>query len=192
MRLRLSVGILAGVVCLVAACGGGSESSADASSAAASAQVTLSAVPEPLKLSENDVEHWIAAAGELKALGVGLQEKQGDSPTDLTATMISWHTNREVMAVLRKHEFDLPRFHRVTYSVMMAAAADGMSQQSGEMEKAKVQLEAMKATMSKEMYEMMKKQQDQAMELTKQVMNQPEGNVELVRRYRERIEAIAK
>jgi hypothetical protein len=190
MRSRLSIGILASVVCLVAACGGGSDSAGD--SAAASAQVALAAVPEPVKLDENDVEHWIAAAGELKALGVGLQEKQGDSPTDLTATMISWHTNREVMAVLRKHEFDLPRFHRVTYSVMMAAAADGLSRQGAEMEKAKVQLEAMKATLSKEMYESMKKQQEQAMELTRQVMNQPEGNVELVRRYRERIEAIAR
>lgn len=183
--------IVASALCLVSACGGSGDSSSDAVPATPES-VALATIPEPVQLAAADVEHFIAAAGEMKALGVDLDKNRADNSSDLTATMTAWQSNSEVMAILRKHEFDLQRFHRVTYSIMMAVAADEMGKQGGEMEKAKAQLDAMKSQMSPEMFETMKKSQEQAMGMSKQVMNQPAGNVELVRRYRERIDAIGR
>jgi hypothetical protein len=173
---------------LLTACGG---EETEASNAAPSMETAF--IAEPVALTERDVERFIAVMKEFRRLGV---EYDGKVDTDAGASIrnatTAWSANREAMDILRRNDFDVGRFQRVTHSIMMAAAASEMKGNESNMNAATAQLEAMKGKVAPEMYEQMKKAQEQGMQMRQSAMNQPEGNVELVRRYRDELEALAR
>lgn len=171
-----------------AACGGGEPetSPADASSAAAAAGVFT---PEPVTLREGDVERFLTVMREFKRLGLET-EARGDPGQSVSAMATAWGANREAMDILRQNDFEMVQFQRVAYSIMAALAASEMEGSDAKMQEGAAQLEAMKDKLPKEMYEAMKKTQEQATQMTQSFMRQPEGNVELVRRFRADIEAL--
>jgi hypothetical protein len=75
---------------------------------------------------------------------------------------------------------------------MQAAAAPEMQGQETQTTAAPAPLEAPKGKDAPEVYEQMKRAQEQSMQMTQSMMNQPAGNVELVRRYRAEIEALGR
>jgi hypothetical protein len=128
---------------------------------------------------------------EFKRLGLDYEDRVGDDPGASVGNMATaWAANREAMDILRQNNFDLPRFQRVTYSIMAAMAAAELSGNESKMKEGEAQLEAMKGKLPPEMYEQMKKAQEQAAQMTQQFMNQPAGNVELVSRFRAELEAL--
>lgn len=171
----------------LAACGGGEPgaSADEASPAAAAAMFT----PEPVTLRDGDVERFLTVMREFKRLGLETQGR-GDPGESVTAMASAWGANREAMDILRRNDFEMVEFQRVTYSIMAALAASEMEGSGAKMQEGAAQLEAMKDKLPKEMYEAMKKTQEQATQMTQSLMQQPEGNVELVRRFKADIEAL--
>lgn len=169
------------------ACGGGDKPASDAPGAAAAAAVFTA---EPVTLREQDVERFVTVMREFKRLGLETSKSAGDPGSSVTGMASAWGANREAMAILRTNDFDLPRFQQVTYSIMMAMAASEMEGKSMDTQGSAAQLEAMKGKVPPETYEAMKKAQAQATQMNQSMQNQPEGNIELVKRFKEDIESL--
>ncbi|HEX9563278.1 MAG TPA: hypothetical protein VF981_04875 [Gemmatimonadaceae bacterium] len=150
-------------------------------------------VAEAVTLTERDVERFITVMRAFRRLGLEYEADMGDnlggSVTDMGT---SWAANREAMDILGQNGFDVPRFQRVTYSVAMAMAAAEVAGNESKMKEGEAQLQAMKGKLPPEMYEQMKKAQEQAVQTTRAVLNQPAGNVDLVRRFRPEIDALSR
>ncbi|MGQ0647530.1 MAG: hypothetical protein ACT4P7_08145, partial [Gemmatimonadaceae bacterium] len=160
LRRYSALPIIAGA--LTVGCGGeksANDAAGEAAAAAAGAdgQILPASMVKPIVLSENDVEHFIAAGNELAALGHRADGIMGDDPGAATQIAEGLRLNAEALAILRKHEFDLPRFQRVSYSVMMALAAPDVEKSSAGAQDAMANLEAMKDKIPTEQYEAMKK-----------------------------------
>jgi hypothetical protein len=182
--------VLASFSLLILLACGGQENDTSAAAAASGGEAFI---PEPVTLTERDVERFIVVMKEFDKLGVEYDARVGDNTDASIRNMgTAWSANREAMAILNRNDFDLGRFQRVTYSIMMAAAAAEMQGNESQMNAATAQLEAMKGKVAPEVYEQMKRAQEQSMQMTQSMMNQPAGNVELVRRYRAEIEALGR
>jgi hypothetical protein len=181
-------------VLLAAACGGDARQaesgSATPSASASDPQVLAAGMVRPVQLTERDVESFLGAARDLHQLGLRVDDERNDDPSSVTSFAEGLKLNAEAMGILRRHGFDLPRFQQVTYSVMMAAAAGEMEPNTASADM-NAQLEAMKAKLSPEQYEQMKQATAGATATMKALSEQPEGNIELVKRYKEQIKAIS-
>lgn len=172
---------------LTMACGGSQEAASDDPSLAATSPFTA----EPVLLHERDVERFLTVMREFKRLGLETRGGAGDPGASVTGMATAWEANREAMDILRDNDFDIPGFQRVMYSIMLAIAASEMDGNSAtKMQQGATQLEAMKGKVPTETYEAMKKAQEQATQMTESMLKQPDGNIELVRRFRSDIEAL--
>lgn len=174
-----------------AACGGGESDVADTASEAmemaeqAGGMATMAAVNEPMALDETDMERLVGALEALKRTGEKYEGRtDGSSWSDFGAGVAA---NAEAMAILREHGYASPQaFQRVVYNVGAAMAAAELRGQEEQMAQARQKMEAMKGQMSEEQYKAMMQTQQGAMSM---VSDQPEGNVELVQAWKDRIEA---
>jgi hypothetical protein len=145
---------------------------------------------QPMMLEERDVERLISVLQEFDRMGMKLGENVGDDPSDISAAFHGLAANAEAMAILRDHDLDVMQFQRLFMSVMMAAAASEMEGNESDLAAEQAQLEHMKATLPPEQYEAMMNARKNAEAMMGSIRNQPAGNVELVARYREELEAI--
>ncbi len=145
---------------------------------------------QPMKLEERDVERFISVLQEFERMGVKLNENVGENPSDISSVFQGLGANAEAMAVLRDHDLDVMKFQQLGMSVMMAAAASELGDQSPDMAAEQARLEEMKATLPPEQYEAMMSARKNAEAMMVSIQNQPAGNVELVARYRDQLEAI--
>lgn len=183
---------------LVACSGGGEDTakdSADAAAAAATAAgqaaTTLGAL-EPVVLTESDVEHFVAALEDLQRAGVRHEARLGSEPSEARQLAEGLRGSSEAMSILQKHGFDLARFQVVSYSVALAGAAAEAEGSAPKMDEALANLEKMKGQLPKEQYDAMLAGLKASSGVVEDLQKQPEGNVELYKRYRERIERIGK
>jgi hypothetical protein len=175
------------------ACGGGEKPATD-DAAAAAAGTTAATVftGQPVALAEQDVEGFLTVMREFKRLGLETRRDSDDPMSSVGAMATAWGANREAMAILRDNDFDIPRFQQVTYSVMMAMAASEMDGNSGNAQASAAQLEAMKGKVPPAQYEAMKKALEQSTQMVEAMSKQPEGNIELVKRFKEEIDALSR
>ncbi|MCA9762405.1 MAG: hypothetical protein KC544_04665 [Gemmatimonadetes bacterium] len=172
------------------ACGGDTAESGasdtpgpDAAAMQAATAGAMAPITEPIALSESDMERFVAVLGELKELGESVRPLR-EAGTDLGAGLAA---NAEAMAILRRHDFDdLRDFQQVGYSIASAIGAAELAGREDEMAAAREKMEAMKGSMPKAQYDAMMQAQGMA---TGMVSNQPDGNVALVQRWRDRLEA---
>ncbi|TFH66247.1 MAG: hypothetical protein E4G90_04545 [Gemmatimonadales bacterium] len=190
----------AGILALSAvlfACGGGSPEAGSAedraiADAMGAAGAAMPMSLKPIKLEERDVERFISVLEDFERLGVKYEDKVGPDPSAVSATIQGLGANAEAMNILRDHDLDAMKFQQLTMSVMMAAAASEMENHAPDPAVDQAQLEQMKATLPPEQYQAMMKARQSAAVMMEGMNNQPEGNVELVARYREAIDAIGK
>lgn len=146
--------------------------------------VTLGQVPEPVKLTERSVERFISAAKELSQLGKNVDLDASKGAGFMQGVTLS----ADALEILNGHDFEPTEFQRVAYSIGLAmAAADMTAEDRASMKKSQEKLESMKGTLPAAQYEAMKQQMTGAMNI---LNHQPEGNVELVAKYRKQIEGI--
>jgi hypothetical protein len=185
---------------LFAACGGGDDEgvSGDAAAGQAAAPSPVAegggqsaGEPEIVRLTERDVEQWIAAMRDLDAVGDRAQGRLGDDPSGARQMVQGLRANAEATAILRRHGFaDFERFSRVHYSVISAFVAAQMREGAAEQEEAMREMEAMKGKVPDEQYKAMEAAMKGAAAMREAMGRQPEENVALVARYREQIEGL--
>ncbi len=148
--------------------------------------VTLGQVPKPVKLTEHSVERFINAAKELSQLGKDVNLDASKGAGFLQGVTLS----ADALEILDDHDFEPIEFQRVGYSIGMAMAAGDMTAEDrAEMKKSQEKLESMKGMLTAAQYEAMKQQMTGAMSMFN---DQPEGNIELVAKYRAQLEGIGK
>lgn len=191
MTMRLGLATLA-VACL--ACSGDESKTADSSSAAVSAVPAVGSVAsmQPLTLSESDVEHFTAALEELHQAGLDRNARLGPDASDASQLAEGMRGSAEAMAILSRHDFDLPKFQQTAYSVALAIAADEAAGSQPKVDDAVAQVEKLKGQVPKDQYDAMLAAAKSAGAVVQDLQQQPAGNVEAVRKYRERLERIGK
>lgn len=147
--------------------------------------------PEPVDLSEQDIERFIAAVEELQQHGSDYS-LPGDGKTAGEQSAWRWaqglSANDEALAIIKRHGFDsAEQFGLVTYSITGAWMANELEKNRPHIEEAKRQLAEMKGKLPPRTYEMM--EQRMLGELAR-YQEQPVENRELVARYRDEIEAV--
>lgn len=180
----------------VSACGGrdakeAGSTAADSMAAAAQAIGSIASM-EPLALAESDVEHFVAALEELHHAGLERESRLGTAPSEANQMFEGLSASAEAMGILRKHGFDLSRFQYVGYTVALALAADDAASSAPQVDEAIAQVEKMKGQIPKEQYDAMLAAAKGASGIVQDLRAQPQGNVDLVRRFRERLEKIGK
>lgn len=174
---------------VLSACGGGAAVEEAQQFAEEMSEMTpaerLAASRTPVQLSESDMKNFVAVMTEMQALADSYDDASPDS--DIAAMGMGLEANAEAMKILRKHDMTVLRYQQVTHSVMAALAASEMEGREEETAAAQAQMEAMKSSMGEEQYKAMMETRN-AMLGT--MTDQPEGNVELVKRWRDRLDAL--
>ncbi len=194
MRVKATAWVLS--VALATGCSGG-EAAREESAPAADSLTALTvnaasamAALEPLRLGEDDVEHFVAALEDFKR--AGLESRLGSDASEARQFAEGLRASSEAMAILQRHGFDLARFQRVGYSVALALAAADAAASAPKVNEALAEVEKLKGQVPKEQYDAMVAGAKAAAGIAEDMQNQPEGNVELVKRFRDRIERIGK
>lgn len=148
--------------------------------------------PEPVDLSEQDIERFIAAVEELQQHGSDYS-LPGDGKTAGEQSAWRWaqglSANDEALAIIKRHGFDsAEQFGLVTYSITGAWMANELEKNRPHIEEAKRQLAEMKGELPPRTYQMMEQRMLGALA---HYQDQPKGNRELVAKYRDEIEAAA-
>ncbi len=182
----------------LAACSGGEDTAkepadpaATAAAAAGQAAATFGAL-DPITLSESDVEHFVAALEDLQRAGVRHESRLGSDPSEARQMAEGLRGSSEALAIIQKHGFDLARFQTVGYSLGLAAAASEAAGSAPKMDSALANLEKMKGQLPKEQYDAMVASLKATGGIVEDLQKQPAGNVELYKRYRERLERAGK
>ena len=146
-------------------------------------------LPEIIKLKESDITRFIKTMKELGQLGVKFDEKRAKQGP--ARTMAAIEADSKAMSILRKNKFTTDRLAQVVYSIAMAMAGLDMDEDAAG--KARAQgaqaLERMRGQLSAQQLAAIQQQMGTAMKSLDQFEDQPEGNLELVRKYRKALEA---
>jgi hypothetical protein len=134
-----------------------------------------------IALTDSLMKNYIGAAMELNS-----QEKTIDFDRQ-RSSLEDLQLGRKGMDIIGKYGLELIQFQRVAYSIAMAFGAEAMQGKSAEIEQARQQMQAMKGKLPEAQYEMMKQQM---MSIFDRFADQPPGNVELVAKYRDQLEAL--
>ena len=143
--------------------------------------------PQIVALQESDVTGFIGAMSELKRLDPS-GNALGESLADFNRTVA---TDSRVKAILSKNGLSAETMPQIAYSISMAIGSLETSQ--AEIDEARSAgndaLARMKAQLTPEQYELMKQQMGAFDASIAQLQKQPEGNVQLVQKYRAQLEA---
>ncbi|MCC5795346.1 MAG: hypothetical protein JJT85_11515 [Chromatiales bacterium] len=147
-------------------------------------------LPEVIELNERDVTSFIAAARELEALDLPIDDGDGDIPD--MADMLE--ANPEAQRIISRHGFTIERMSAVSYSLAMAVAAVQMEEDGEELARARAEAEAalaeMRASMPPEAFAMFERQMGSMGGVLDQLTDQPAGNKALARRYMDELEQL--
>lgn len=137
---------------------------------------------DKVKLTDNHVERFIAAAKELRAQKFDYQNSENQDWNE------AFRENAQLNGVLKRHGFDDgAAFEATVYSIVAAIGSMEMEKNRPEIEQAKAQLEQMKDQMPAETYAML---EQQMLGMAQVFDDQPAGNVEVVRKYRDQLEGL--
>lgn len=140
---------------------------------------------EKVTLTDSHVERFIAATKELKAQNFDY-EMPDDSGTANWSE--AFRQNKQLNSIIQKHGFrDGAAFENTVYSIVAGIANMEMEANRPEIEEAKAQLAQMKDQMPAETYAML---EQQMLGITQMFSDQPAGNVDVVRKYRQQLEAL--
>ncbi len=151
-------------------------------------------VQEKMDLTDAQVKGFFDAADELRAAGASAAgSKQAGSPTQFAK---AFATSEEAVAIIKKHGFkDTTEFQRVGFN---AAMAYGVLKQGGKeaanarIEKAQARqketLDRLKAQLKPEQYKLLEAQISSSLKTAKSMQDVPEGNVEVMKKYQDRME----
>lgn len=190
MRLALVISLsvaLAGLACTPPSSKEETNAPAPSSATAPDSPMAGMSMLEPVPLTESDVQSFVSAVRELRDLGI--ETKVDRSNVQSYAQALA--ANREAIAILERNGFTVDRFQRVTVTVGLAIAAletKGKESDKSRTEQEKA-LEKMKESLSPEQYEALRQQMLGASAMLDKVQQQPEGNLELVAKHREEIDA---
>jgi hypothetical protein len=132
---------------------------------------------EPIALRARDIERYLTVMRELRRTGITLPSGADYGRTDGTP-FTEWSWSPGAMRILTESDFDVPSLQRVTYSIMLAMAADDGSTAPAESLASPGTITTDAATRRRRS------------RIIESIRSQPAGNVELVRRYRADIEAL--
>ncbi|MEO0421605.1 MAG: hypothetical protein AAF184_04680 [Pseudomonadota bacterium] len=140
-------------------------------------------LPDPIVLKEGDVTGLLKVAKELQALGLKLDENPtGPNFAERLAGQ------EKAKAILKRHNFTPERVQTVAYSVGLAMAAA-----SGDLEESRAQMEEMKAmkdSMPPAQWAQMEKMMGPGLKMMEQALNQPKGNIALVKKYEDELNSL--
>ncbi|MFK7913333.1 MAG: hypothetical protein AB8B93_05420 [Pseudomonadales bacterium] len=140
---------------------------------------------EKISLTDGHVERFIAAVTELKAQNFDYQMRDN---ADAANWSEAFNNNERMSSIIQRHGFaDGKVFESTVYSIVAGIASIEMEQNRPEIEKAKAQLAQMKGQMPAETYAML---EQQMLGVTKMFNDQPAGNVDVVRKYREQLKVL--
>src|SRR5262245_25873095 len=88
---------------------------------AAGAAAPPEKLPDLVKLTDKDIEGFVAASTKLRKIGLD-EEAETKEEADSMAQALS--NNKEAMAIIKDQGFTPERFQNVAYSIGMALAAD--------------------------------------------------------------------
>lgn len=152
------------------------------------AAATPEQLPDLVKLTDKDIEGFVAASTRLRKLGLD-EEAETKEEADTMAEALA--NNKEALAIIKDQGFTPERFQSVAYSIGMALAADEIKKTPAEIAALRTQqeqqLDQMKAQLPPEQYEHLKKQMAMANRMADQLGKLPPGNVELVRKHKAEI-----
>ncbi|MFT5690878.1 MAG: hypothetical protein ACI92E_000201 [Oceanicoccus sp.] len=134
-----------------------------------------------ISLTDSLIKNFIGTAKELNRQEKTIDFEQERSPLE------DMRLGREGMDIIVKHGFDIIQFQQVAYSIGMAFGAEAMQGKSAEIEQARQQLQTMKGRLPEAQYEMLKQQM---MNVFQVFADQPSGNIELVAKYRDQLQAL--
>ena len=98
---------------------------------------------------------------------------------------------QKALDIIDDNGFEPQGFMQVAFSIGMAYAMVGQSaEELAEMEAGMQQMEQMKASMSPEQWESVKEGMGAAFAMMEQIQNQPEGNIKLVEKYKDDLDAL--
>lgn len=140
---------------------------------------------DKITLTDSHVERFIAATKELKAQNFDYEMPDGSGAANWSE---AFRGNKQLNAIIQKHGFsDGAAFENTVYSIVAGIANMEMEANRAEIEEAKAQLAQMKDQMPAETYAML---EQQMLGITQMFSDQPAGNVEVVRKYRQQLEAL--
>ena len=142
---------------------------------------------EPVTLTADMIERFIAAATELKTLGLEAAADGQLDPNDPEQMANLMQAGSQAMQILSKNDFDIMSFQQVAYSVTMAAGAAQMDENQAELDMLRQQLEAMKSQMPPEQYEQARKG---LAGMDSIYSEQPPENIALVKNYMDELIAL--
>jgi hypothetical protein len=146
------------------------------------------------------MQGFFAALDEFKASGADAAAQGVRNPSHPAAFAAGLQAAAESTPILQKHGFkDATDFQRVGYNAAMAytilqqGGKDAMAEKvkKAEAEQAKV-LEKLKGQVSAEQYASLEQQLNTAMGAARSTKDVPDSNIELVKKYRERMENLGK
>ena len=142
--------------------------------------------PEPVTLTDSDIERFISALNDLRAMNIQPTNNGDSDPTGMIDLQSVTQANTGAQAILDQHGFDPSSFQRVGYSIMMAYTAAEMEYAGAEIEASRAQLESLKGLLPPEQYAMI---EQKVLAAQKVLLDQPQGNIERVKPYKARINA---
>ena len=156
-------------------------------------------VEEKMDLTDAQVKGFLDAADELRKAGE-FAVAGGKSPANPTQFVKGLPTSQEALAIIQKNGFkDITEFQRVGYN---AAVAYNVVRQGGkEAVKArldkfepqqKATLEKLRAQLKPEQFALLVDQAARSLQATKAMQDVPDGNVELMKKYGDRMANLRK
>lgn len=158
------------------------------------------AFTKPMDLTEEQVKGFLAAMDELKAQGDDAAEFSATKPDRPEAFARGMRFSAESDAIIKKHGFaDAGQFQRVAYNAAMAyhvlesGGKDAMRKKMDAAEAKRAEaMEKLRQHLTPEQVEMMEAQLATGLAVGRSMANVPDQNLELVKKYRARMDALAK
>jgi len=156
------------------------------------------AISKPMTLEESQLQGFLAAVTDLKALGTeagGWQANMGRPE----ALMRGLQLSSAAQAVLQKHGIqDVTEFQRIGYNAAMAYGVlqnGGKASMAKDLAKAKAEqakaLEQMRQHLSPEQLKALESQMNAGMAMAGSLQDVPEANLELVKKYRTQMDSLS-
>jgi hypothetical protein len=158
-------------------CGGDLDASRSDSFAGIPGSDSASHGTEPITLRARDVERYLTVMREWRRLGFTGPQPEVLEEGSAIHLAAGWSPGPEAMRILRESDFEVAGFQRVTYSIMLAMAADDRTGSTDSL--------VIPGTITADAAT-----RQRSARIVASLRNQPAGNVELVRRYRADIRAL--
>ena len=153
-------------------------------------------VEQELDLTDAQVKAFLAATDELRKAG----EYTGKSPANPKSFALGLPASQEALAIVKKNGFkDISEFQRVGYNAAMAynvarrGGKDAVKANIGKSEaQQKATLDKIRPQVKPEEFELLESQAAKSLQATKAMQDVPDRNVELMKKYGDRMAKLRK